>query len=255
MVDKITTANGLVGKRWAWSALAIADALAVIAFLKATPWLSARLDHPHWLNAVIVAVAYLLMCVGIVLGKMVKPAVSTSSTPDKTSDRYALGCTLALSFFYIFFVAAMFIDAGGVFDPESGWDKLVIGNAEISSVLTSVGVIVGFIVLGLFPWALLHEPRRVWARWSGVGFATRLVSAMLVNIMVLVTAAYWNTALTGESLDIALGGKLLLFTLMYIVFWLFYAPPRLALISLESSSWSLISFAILLAIMTGQLIW
>jgi len=67
-----------------------------------------------------------------------------------------------------------------------------------------------------------------------------------------VTTAFWEWQLAGtEPLDISLAAKILVFILAYAVFLMFYAPPRLALLSLEPSRWAYTGYAIFL----GYTLW
>lgn len=59
---------------------------------------------------------------------------------------------------------------------------------------------------------------------------------MAVEAMMIVTAAFREWQLKdAEPLSVAFAGKVLIFLVVYVVFLMFYAAPRLALLSLEDS--------------------
>ncbi|GEM_PF-2758768 len=242
-------------------AAVVLDLLAIGCLIWLLPPLVARLADPHWLNALLIAMGYLAMCGGLVLARTYAPKVQKVAAPEKEGDQPiggdgsgALGCALATAIPFSIFVAVMMLMASGALDGDASWLDQFQARLEASAILSILGVVGFFVFMGLFPWALLYQPRRRAVRLTWAGFTAQLLGLLGVNAMVLVTAAFWQSLLTdAEPMGLALGGRLLVFALSYVVLLLFYAPPRLALLSIAGGQWSLLSFLVMLGVMLWPL--
>ena len=199
------------------------------------------------------------MCAGLVLARMYTPKVQKAAVPEKEGEEPggsdsggALGCALATAIPFSIFVAVMMLMASGALDGDASWLDQFQARLESSAILSILGVLGFFVFMGLFPWALLYQPRRRAVRLTWAGFTAQLLGLLGVNAMVLVTAAFWQAGLAdAEPMGLAIGGRLLVFAASYVVLLLFYAPPRLALLSITGGDWSLLSFLVML----GVILW
>ena len=244
----------------------LVDLVTFAAYFFLLPVLINRMAARDAGNIVLVAGGYFVMCAGILVSKwlepnpdLLKPAEKPETQekehipqkPKKTESRVRKNnvgsLTLFLAWPYAAFVIVMLAESAGVFEEGSSLgarvDQLVQGGPLGGGLF-----VLGFLtMLLLFPLLLFIRPRPKVALGSGKHIIGRLFSVSAVNFMVLVTTAYWEGQLVdSEPMDVALGGKILIFIFAYPVFLMFYSPPRLALLSMEPGRWTYTGFAILL---------
>lgn len=255
-----------------YAATPLIDFLTLAAFILLVPLFVKFFEMKHYWNSVIILGGYLLMCAGIFISKRIEsnPNIwhppdqaqsipSNNKTPtNKTSEQEKprknnVGTlSLVVAWPFSVFVMVMMAETSGVFDRGSSigekLDHFVIGG-----VAGGILFIIGFlIVLLLFPLLLLLKPRPKVAYNNAKHFFLRIFSVTAVNSMIVITTSYWEWQLAdAEPLDVALSGKIFIFIFAYLVFLMFYSPPRLALISLEPSRWSFITFMLFL----GYTVW
>jgi hypothetical protein len=221
----------------AWLTGPLADLLAWAGLYCAVPWLKRCFTGGSIENAYLVAGAYLLLCLGVALGRLLAPAVIPK---DGTSGP---GLSAWLSWPYAIFVIVMLLDAAGGFNTKPGQPSLLDRIASPDGwtvVLVSVlflAITLAFPILAILP----IKPRIPLT--SPAHSLLKLVSNCAVNSMVLVTTAYWEWTLAdAEPMGLSLGGRILVTLLIYPVFLLFYAPPRLTQLSLEPGRWALLPY-------------
>jgi len=222
------------------------DLVAIISYSTLLPLLVSIFKQQQVSSVFIVTGGYFLMCLGIFIGKKL------ASWPQPMQKREAggknNGCVLVLAWPYAIFVIVMIFDASGAFIPGSDLGNR-LDNLVRGSTFTLLLVLFLFlIILVLFPLLLLMKsrPKIKYNRLSHI--LLRLFSVSAIDMMALITAAYWEWQLAdSEPMQISIAGKILVFILVYIVFLMFYAPPRLALISLEPGRWSFAGYAFFLA--------
>jgi len=243
----------------------VLDAAVIAILLWGLPVIAVQLNARGWLTGALVLAAYLAMCLGLVLLKLVRPApapdpgetaekAAGDETPAKRPGELATGCALGLSIPFAAFVLVMLIDAAGVLSNEDSWLKQLNTGPAMDAVLSVAGILLFILVFGLFPWVLLHKPRPRYDLLSPAGLICRAIGLIGANAMILATAAYWQAQLAGsEPMNMAIGGRILLFIVVYPLFLAFYAPPRLALIGVDGDRWSLTGYLIALAVMIWRL--
>jgi hypothetical protein len=129
-----------------------------------------------------------------------------------------------------------------------------MADSGLSTLFSILGILLFILVLGLFPWALLYKPKPRFVSGSARGILLKALAVLGANAMVLVTAAHWEMQLSDtEPMGLAIGGRILVFLCAYVIFVMFFAPPRLALISVEGSRWSLATYCVMLAVMIWPL--
>ena len=159
---------------------------------------------------------------------------------------------MVLSWPYALFVVVMIFDSSGAFIEGSGWGNRLENLTKGNSLIFLLVIFLFLVILVLFPLILLMKSRPRIKYNSRSHTILRIGSVVTVDIMVLITAAYWEWQLAdSEPMQISLAGKILVFILGYMVFLMFYAPPRLAIISLEPNRWSFAGYAVIL----GFLLW
>ncbi|MBN2081812.1 hypothetical protein JW859_06325 [bacterium] len=242
----------------------VLDALAVAGLLWGLPAIATQLNSRGWLTGALVLAAYLAMCGGLLLLKLVRPIPPPEAKPaeqpagaDQTASRpgeLAAGWALGLSLPFAAFVLVMLVDAAGVLTNEDGWLTRLNTGPAMDTVLSVAGILLFILVFGLFPWVLLYQPRPRHGLLSPAGLACRTAGLLGANVMILATAAYWQAQLAdSEPMNMALGGRILLCIVVYPLFLAFYAPPRLALIGVDGDKWSLWGYLIALAVMIWPL--
>ena len=219
----------------------------------------------------IILVAYYLMCAAILVSKRLEqnpdlagPAKKnrqdwlTGSRAEKGKDNGSKkpdiqpGCIMALSWPFAIFVVVTIFRASGILESGNEMGARLERFITEEAIGTILALVVFFSTMLLFPLALIKKPRPRIKYGTGTHFVMRTLSVVAVNCMVLVTTAFWEWQLAGtEPLDISLAAKILVFVLAYAVFLMFYAPPRLALLSLEPSRWSYTGYIIFL----GYTLW
>jgi hypothetical protein len=252
------------------------DIIVLGSFIWLIPLLIIRLTDQHWLNAALIVAVYFAMCGGVLLLKLIKPSaaqrnagaresdVSPANTRNGTeeapnpadwSPRDTRGCATALSVFFSLFMVAIVVDTSGVFSGDAAWSThLERFWQEQSWVALPLGLGILFVVCAL-PAAMLANPRPRISATSLAGVIAKTAGVLSINAMVLVTAAYWEAQAAGsEPLELALGGRILVFLIVYVVMVLFYAPPRLVLLSIDPAPWSLPTFLLMLGIIVWLLL-
>jgi hypothetical protein len=240
------------------------DLATLAAYFHATPRLAAQLAAKQAYGPLLIALAYLLMCLGIVLGRTLGQAPADGAAngesgggdqPAPAQDWPGSGCLLGLSLPFSCFVLVMLLETGQLLDEHSPSGAWLARAASSSGWGAGLALLLGAVVLfGAFPAAVLIPRRGAVPTGTAAYWALRLIALCAVNSMVLVTTAFWNSYLAGsERMGLALGGRILVFALCFPLFIVFYAPPRLALLSLEPSRWSLAGYLAFLAVFVWRL--
>ncbi|MFH0946048.1 MAG: hypothetical protein V2A76_12685 [Planctomycetota bacterium] len=242
----------------------VIDLATVLGVIWGIPHAARWLEHRSWLTGAAVLAAYLAMCLGLVLLKLVRthaesiPAAAAGpDSPGESgggSGMLTHGCALGLSIPFCAFVLVMLLDTSGVISGEDAWLEQFRTGKVMDAVLSIMGILLFILVFGLFPWALNHTPRPRVSLFSPTGILFRILGLAGANAMILATSAYWYCQLAeGEPMGLGLSARLLVFCVTYPVFLMFYAPPRLALVSIDGDRWSLPSFLVALAAMVWPL--
>jgi hypothetical protein len=250
------------------------DGLTIAAMVWGVPWLAGKLTLQSPLTALTVLAAYLAMCAGLVLARFVRPAgkgtpeiAGTAAGATGTSARASggdgaqapdgdlgLGCALGLAIPFAIFVVYMLVESSGLLAENGGWLDRLTADSGLSALFSILGILLFILVMGLFPWAMLYKPRPRYAAGSGAALALKALCVLGGNAMALVTAAHWRMQLGElEPMHLAIGGRILVFLCGYVVFLMFFAPPRLALIGIEGNRWSLATYLAMLAVMIWPL--
>lgn len=213
-----------------------ADALGVGLYTLVLPRLVVALQRPSLLNAFLIGAVYLLFCGAVYLLRRQPPR----SAPAHQGLMAALGVTFSL------FVTYMMADSAGFFANLEGLDP----NPGVGAMVAiMVGAVLWLALIALYPTVLtLSVPQDV-AATPGRHF----LSLVGVNVMIVVTAAYWQVLFSGTEPydDLAVGGKVLVFLVVYLFFLLFFAAPRLLAFLKKPTHVALLSFLL----QTGYYVW
>lgn len=244
-------------------ASAAIDLLAMTAYFFLVPALAERMSRPGPWNAAFILASYLLMCAGIFLARRLEmnpaapeppkaagklawtgPAQDGEAASSPRRTRLAVNPLVAwVCWPFSIFVTVMTAMAGGFLERGA------------PPVPAPAAIPVFLLTMLLFP-LLVYVPAR-----SRISFGTgshlllRSLSVLAVDVMMIVTAAFWEWQLKdAEPMQVALAGKILVFLPAYVVFLMLYAAPRLALLSFEESRWSIAGYLALLAVMVWRMI-
>lgn len=222
----------------------VVDGLLVAAGLWLLPLVREVFCAPHWAGAILVVLAYSALCAGMWLLKLIERRPGSGTVqPAENSD----GCIGFLSFAFAVFAMGMVFQALSV-GLNGAAGQAMERLPDDHPVLFMAMCILMLVWAGLFPAATLSRLKPRLAAGSLAALAARLAGTLAVNAMVLLSAAWWQAALGGsEPTGASTGLRILLFAVFYVVFLLFYAPPRLALLALDGDKLSLATFLIALS--------
>lgn len=219
----------------------IADLLGIALYVFMLPRLTAQFQQKSLPNALLIGGVYLLFCLSVYMIR--RQPNSTGAGPDSVS-RGALGF---LGVAFGIFVSYMIVESAGLLDRLD-----TIGAYELSpaaSIGVLVGVTVWLVLAFLYTAIVILEIKPVERRL----FSADLLSLLGVNLMILVTVAYWRATFadTEPYEGLALGGKLLIFLLTYVFFMFFFAPPRMLFLLRRPTNSAIVSFLV----QTGYFVW
>ncbi len=240
------------------------DALTLLAAWLALPALAAQLGRESEANLALLIGAHLLMCVGIAASKLIQPVLKgapATMEPDAggPSAGQAVCATqatlLGLSLPFSIALFAMLFAAGSLLDETSfGGAWLALAGGDGNTGITLAATLAFLLLMSAFPSAVLYSPKARLRRGTPAYWAVRTGSLLAVNTMVLVTAAFWQGYLAGsEPLNAGIPLRIVLTVILFPLFLLFYAAPRLALLSLEPGRWTLAGFLIMLVLYVWRL--
>jgi hypothetical protein len=223
----------------------VLDGLLVAGSIWLLPLLRLQFAAPSFAGAWLVLAAYFGMCAGMWLLKLVEQAPKPQ--PAKAVSDDASGCLGFLSFAFSVFVLTMLLIVLGV--GEQGPTAQAVDRwTAAHPAMVGLFSVLAVTALCLFPAAAVSKVRPLIAAGSGRALAARIVGVLGANTMILVTAAWWQAYLGGsEPSGLSTGGRVLLGACFYVLFLMFYAPPRLVLLAMEDDKLSLITF---LAVLT-----
>ena len=214
----------------------LADLLGIVLYMLLLPHLVSAFRQPSVMNTLLVGAVYLLFCGAVYLLRRQPPRTATS-------HQWLLA---ALATNFGFFVLYMMADGAGFFDNLDRLDGTP-GTGMVLGITLGAGLLL--VLVFLYPVLLSIDIRPAAEATVGRHF----LSLLGINLMILVTAAYWQVAFAGAEAyeGLALGGKLLIFLVVYLFFLLFFAAPR-TLSLLKNPSWvALASFLL----QTGYYVW
>ncbi len=204
-----------------------ADVLGVGLYTLVLPRLVVAFQRPALLNAFLIGGVYLLFCGAVYLLRRQPPRAA----PARRGLLAALGVTFSLLVTYMMAESAGFFANVERLDPNPG--------AGAVAAIT-VGAVLWLGLLALYPAVLTISVPQDVAATAGRHF----LSLVGVNVMIVVTVAYWQVLFSGTEPyeDLAVGGKVLVFLVVYLFFLLFFAAPRLLAFLKEPTRVALLSF-------------
>lgn len=219
----------------------IADLLGVALYLFLLPRLITQFQQKSYSNAVLVGGAYLLFCLSVYIIRRQPDAIETG--PD-SSSRGVLGFLGAA---FGIFVTYMIAESAGLFDRLDAVDTYEL--SPVASIGVLVGVTVWLVLVFLYTAIVVLEIKPTERRL----LSADLLSLVGVNLMILITVAYWRaTFADAEPYEgLALGGKILIFLAIYAFFVFFFAPPRMLFLLRQPTIPATVSFLV----QTGYFVW
>ena len=125
---------------------------------------------------------------------------------------------------------------------------------DVHPVLFTLLCLLMLVWSGLCPGLAMSRPRPRFEPGSPAALAVRIGAVLAANFMVVLSGGWmqWTLGTDGPT-ELGLAGRALFFLLLYVLFLLFYAPPRLMLIRLDGDRLALISFMVALAVLVWPL--
>ena len=214
----------------------LADLSGVLLYLLLLPRLVSAFSQPSIASALFIILVYLSFCGSVYLLRRQPPSVA-----PRYQDLLA-----STGLLFSLFVGYMVAESAGFFANVGELDSDP-GPVAILAVLISGALWLA--LLFLYP-LLLSLPI---APAEATTQAQSLLALLGVNLMILVTAAYWQATFADVEPydDLTAGGKLLIFLAVYLFFLLFFAAPRALILLRSPASLPLISFLL----QTGYYVW
>ncbi len=226
-----------------------ADLLALMLYLTGLPWLVARFQTGAAGNLLLLIVSYSLFCGAVYL---LRVSAFQHDPRSKT-------CSPMMVFWSVFFslmILHAMTDLSGLLaflvdTPLDEMDAIMEGAWAMAMTL---GVLAGaVVVVALYPLSLLFRTTRLWSADSVTEVSIQAAALLGINLMILVTMAHWEVAYRADEpyRDLALGGKILIFLVVYAFFLLFYGMPRMLFFQANPSKMAVAVFIL----QTGYFVW
>lgn len=197
-----------------------ADALAILAYAGASHFLFERFQQRAAGNAVVVGAIYLLFCLSVYV-------LLRLPTADHSGPREPGTFALISAWCFAVLVPAMIAGSSGVLDRVLATDSIATGSPQNWMIVALT--VVGLLVVTLYPLSFYlgkaSDPLPESAHTAWIEFAALLG----VNLMIVLTAVQWEVFFAGSEpyTGLTWRAKVLIFLVIYLVFLLFVAAPRM----------------------------
>lgn len=222
----------------------LVDGLTVLAYVMLVPVLAVSFTKPSVLNGVIFLFAYACLIAGTRLIRMLGHSMEGGANPKKAADWTGCGGFLAFCFGISTAVAALTV--AGIME-NSGFGQVTNLDNAYGAVLRWVFslLILAFVVV--YPFVLILPAKTCFSANNPAKPLIHLLAVSMVNVMVLVSVAFWESMFKSEEpAGMSLGFRIFALVMFLILFALFQAPPRILLFLLERNIYGLVTFLITL---------
>lgn len=226
-----------------WNLAPVAvDLMSIGLYAALLPLLVSRFQQKSMINPLIIGLVYLLFCLSVYIIRRVEPGRGESFNIDSMAVLGFLGAAFGM------FLTYMAVESGGILDHLE--IDLESGAASFGLMLAS------FLWLGLvflYAGILLIDIQPTISHATAQAMWLELFSLIGVNLMIILTAAFWETIFIGtEPYDaVTVGGKILIFIATFAFFLFFFAPPRMLFLTRNPSLGAIASFLL----QTGYYVW
>lgn len=230
-------------KAMGWNLTPVAvDLISVVLYSAMLPLLVSRFQQKSAVNSLIIGVVYLLFCLSVYIMRRVEPGSGDSFSIDSMAVLGFLGAAFGM------FLTYMAVESGGILDNLE--IDLESGAASFGLMLVSI-LWLGLVFL--YAGILLIDIQPTISRGTVSAMWLELFSLIGVNLMIILTAAFWETIFIGtEPYDtVTIGGKILIFIVTFAFFLFFFAPPRMLFLTRNPSLGAIASFLL----QTGYYVW
>lgn len=226
-----------------------ADLLALLLYLTGLPWLVARFQSHSVSNLLLLVAGYTLFCAGVYL-------LRVSACQHDPAVKNRSPWMVFWSLFFSLMVLYAMLDLSGLlaFLVDTPLDEIDAVMEGVWGTLITLAVLTGGLaVVALYPLSLLWPLTRFGTADSVSDVAMQAVSLLAINLMILITMAHWEVAFRADEpyRDLALGGKVLIFAVVYGFFLLFYGMPRMLFFTANPSKAAVVIFFV----QTGYYVW
>ncbi len=212
-----------------------ADALAVLAYAGASHLLFERFQQKAGGNAVVVGAIYLVFCLSVYV-------LLRLPTADHSGPREPGAFAFFSAWCFAVLVPAMIAGSSGLLDRFLAQDVNATGSPPgwIIVALT----VCGFVVVSLYPLSFYLGkasdpiPDSTLTPW--IEFAALLG----INLMIVLTAVQWEVFFAGSEpyTGLTWRAKVLIFLVVYLVFLLFVAAPRMVFLERNPGWFAAVTF-------------
>jgi hypothetical protein len=186
---------------------------------------------------------YLIFCVSVILIRKLPGA-------DTKKSAYNRGWLAFFALNFGIFITYIIAETAGLFVRLDSWQGTIEGMAGLYMIF---GIVFWLFLAFLYMTVVLMKIKP-YHTLGNMGMLLLEFAAILgVNIMILTVTAFWNAYFSGIEpyVDLAFGGKIMIFLFTYIFFLLFFAPPRMLFIMKKRNNLSWLSFFL----QTGFFVW
>ncbi len=221
-----------------------ADLGSLFLYAWVLPRLTQRLQEKTIWNWVLFVGVYGIFCFSVYL---IRSMDGGSRSDDQTLR--AVFAFLAVGFCVFFSV--MMADSAGILERVDALGPTL--DTVGKNVGVMIAVLLWLVFVFLYPALVFMEIEPSFVRTGLQAHILRFVSLFGVNLMIVFSVAHWEVffADAEPAEGLALGGKILLFTVVFAFFLLFYASPRLLYLTRNPSLVSALSFLL----HTGYYVW
>lgn len=225
------------------------DLICFLLYFGILPWLTHQFQRKSFTNLLMVTGIYCLFCAAV-LTLRVTAAHRDLTTGSMDGFTCLTGILFALMMVYII------LDVSGCLDIITSGSNPGSPAARTDQSLTPgtfAGVVFAFLVLIAYPLVLTIKPPLQFASRSVGSILPESLSLLVINLMIITTMAHWDVTFKSDSpyTGLSLAGKILIFSVVYLFFLLFYASPRMIFHRSNPSNASMISFVL----QTGYYVW
>lgn len=221
----------------------LVDGLTVLAYIFLLPPLVKMFQTPSALNGAVIIAGYACLVAGTRIIRLLGHTMEGGASPKQAED--LTGCGGFLGFSFGIFTATIALIASGIIENE-GFRMATGGEGFLAKAATLLFCLILLALVVIYPFVLiLPAPKSSLHPGSPAALLLHVLGVGLVNVMVLISVAYWEMMFSDvEPAGMSLGFRIFALGVFLVVFAIFQAPPRILLFLLERNTFGLATFLI-----------